>query len=88
MAVMPCEHGIDEFNSEHVSETHSEDHSHNHSHDQDHEDNGCTPFCVCQCCGTSTTIPLLFTFNETLEVVLFSTFHYPSLYSFEYAGGV
>lgn len=86
MTVMPCGHGFDEFNSEYISETHAEDQSHDHSHD--HEEDGCTPFCICQCCGTLTTIPLLFTLNEILGQNLFSRFHYPSLYSFEYDDGV
>jgi hypothetical protein len=86
MAVMPCVHGIDEFNSEHVSETHPEDQSPHNSHD--HEEDGCSPFCICQCCETAITIPLLFSFNETPEAGSFSRFHYPSLYSFEYPDGV
>ena len=86
MAVKPCEDSMNSAISENISQTHFDDQSHNHS--QDKED-GCTAFCVCQCCGTPITIPSLVIFSEIKNTVMYSySFHYSSLYSFDYSNGV
>tara|TARA_R110002111_G_scaffold222481_2_gene284556 strand:+ start:165 stop:446 length:282 start_codon:yes stop_codon:yes gene_type:complete len=86
MAVMPCEDGMDNAISENVSLVHFDDQSQNHS--QNNED-GCTNFCLCQCCGTPISIPSLYTYSDLNKTVLYSySFHYSSLYSFEYTIGV
>lgn len=86
IALLPCEDGIDGAINETESVSSLETGSHNHS--QDKED-GCTAFCVCQCCGTPITIPSLVLFSEIKNTVLYSySFHYSSLYSFDYSNGV
>ena len=86
MAMMPCEDGISGAISENESLTHFDDQSHNHS--QNNED-GCTNFCLCQCCGTPITIPSLYDYGEMNNTVLYSySFHYSSLYSFDFSNGV
>ncbi|MDO6739122.1 DUF6660 family protein [Wenyingzhuangia sp. 2_MG-2023] len=85
MAIMPCEDAVDTL-WEQESITHYKDSSHNHL--PQHEDE-CTPFCICQCCGTSISLPILIAFEETNAADWFSdSFHYSSLYSFDYQNGV
>ena len=86
MAIMPCDDEFDNAMSPDVSKTQVENHSDNHSHQNE---DGCTPFCICQCCGTPIILPALFNFNEKNEVALSSiSFHYSSLYFYDYSNGV
>jgi len=86
MAIMPCADTFDDANPLQESYTHFEDQSHDHS---ENEEDGCTPFCICQCCGTSITIPSFDTTEEMKQSVLASSiFHYSSMYSLDYSKGV
>ncbi|PCH70841.1 MAG: hypothetical protein COC06_03270 [Bacteroidales bacterium] len=83
---MPCDDGTDVAISENVELTHFDDQSQNHSQN---DENNCTNFCLYQCCGTPITIPSLYFYNEMKESVLLSySFHYSSLYSFDYSNGI
>jgi hypothetical protein len=64
MAIMPCEDGMDDAIFENTSQSHFDDQSHNHA--QDKED-GCTPFCICTCCGTN--IVLNFSFPPLISEI-------------------
>ncbi len=85
MAIMPCEDSMDSAVSENVLQAHFEEPLHDHSRNGK---DGCTAFCICQCCGTSITIPSLYTFSDLNKIVLYSyLFHYSSYsspYSFDY----
>ncbi len=86
IAVIPCDDGTDVAISENVELTHFDDQSQNHSQSNDDD---CSNFCLCQCCGTPIVIPSLLTYNKIKETVLFSySFHYISLYSFDYSKGI
>ena len=86
MAIMPCEDEFDKTVSSEVSISQIDNHSDHHSHQNE---DGCTPFCICQCCGTPITVPMLFRFNDRNDLVLTEfSFHYSSLYFFDYSNGV
>lgn len=86
IAVLPCEDDNDISFIEIGSSYHVDDQSHNHS---EHNEGGCSNFCLCQCCGTPITIPSLSLFGEIKNNVLHTySFHYSSLYSFDYSDGV
>lgn len=86
MSAMTCGDDIDENIFESQLFAHFDNHSHDHS--QESQDS-CTPFCTCQCCGTSITVPSLVILSEIKNTVLYScSFHYTSLYSFDYYNGV
>lgn len=83
MTISPCADDISviDHQSVHLS-------SESHEHPENSED-GCTPFCICQCCGTSITLESIahldiidFEFNEKL------VFHYCSNYYFDYTKGL
>jgi len=86
MAVMPCEDDIEgvAFKSEILSCFDGA--SHNHSQGKD---DPCTVFCICQCSGTTITIPSSLIYTVINNTVLYSYSHYyTSLYSFDYSNGV
>jgi predicted aldo/keto reductase-like oxidoreductase len=83
---MPCgDDMVVSYNNEH-SISHVEDSSHNHDSESD---DGCTPFCICQCCGTSIDLPLYSLIYSKKKAK--NSQHYPnyiSNYSFDFKGGV
>jgi len=84
MAITPCEDDISIPENEYL--THLDEQSHNHS--QEKED-GCTAFCVCQCCGIPITIPLSPIFDYVNYSFLYSYLpHYSSSYSFDFCKGI
>ena len=75
-----------------ASASHNESYNHienqTHNHSQETKDS-CTPFCTCQCCGISITSPILYIFDIIKKYSTYScTFHYTSLYCFNYKNGV
>lgn len=83
---MPCGDDIVTFSGIEDSISHIESNSHNHSPE---EEDGCSPFCICQCCGSSIDLPILslISLKEVINSLqLYNT--YTSNYSFEFNGGV
>jgi hypothetical protein len=83
---MPCGDDMVVSNNNEYSISHVEDSSHNH--DSESEDN-CSPFCICQCCGSPINLPLndLISSNKKAE----NSNLYPNYifnYSFDFKGGV
>ncbi len=86
MAVRPCEDCFADVACINENQAHFEGQSKNHS--QEKQD-GCTTFCICQCCGTPFTIPMLFDLGEILDCGEFSySEQYSFLYSFDYSNGI
>ena len=54
MALMPCDDAIEYTIFQNESLIQFENHSHDHPQG---EADGCTPFCICTCCGASVDIP-------------------------------
>lgn len=82
---MPCTDGMPKNSNHSDIEVSAEEHDHNHS---DHQDD-CTPFCVCVCCGSIITLPIV----QVMEGARVETssnylFHYTFDYSFDYSEGV
>ena len=85
MAMMPCADTIEY--ALHGTTTHA-DCSGIHEHSPE-ENDGCTPFCNCDCCGVSITIPELMSLEEVKEQVSFLySVHYSFNYSFQYTNSV
>lgn len=86
MAIMPCTDDMNIPDSENISHNHFDEPSHDHSQN---DKDGCTAFCLCQCCGISITIPSLNNYSDLNEPILNSfSFHFSFLYSFDYSNGV
>ncbi len=79
MSVKPCSDGSIVTSSESIeySGCHH-DSSDRHGDDED----GCSPFCVCQCCGITLIMP---EFRPSYEVLDDFHFGYSFLYSFDYS---
>lgn len=85
MATVPCTDGEDQL-SESISEGHLVKPFHQHS---ESSEDGCTPFCICQCCGTSVIIPTPTVLSNFNKSILFSySFQYSFNYSCDYSNGV
>ena len=73
MAISPCaDYEMILHAQEHVlSESHDQGHDHSH-----HNNDLCTPFCTCQCCGTSITVPDIVYFSDLKNYSLYSVSEY------------
>jgi hypothetical protein len=82
---MPCTDGIPQSLNHSDIEVSTAEQEHDHS---DHQDD-CPPFCVCACCGSFITMPIVQAFVETkVEISTEYHFHYTFDYSFVYSEGV
>ena len=83
MTVMPCADAHDTVCHSENAISLTEGHVHTDGQD---ENEGCTPFCVCECCGTTVTFLALPALDIPVEEVVFAyDFHYSFHYSFTFA---
>ena len=83
---MPCTDSMSILHQEDTTVATNVSDSHNHSEESK---DCCTPFCTCQCCGTSITIPPLLQLREGKKQLCFSyTSHYSFSYNYDYSNGI
>jgi hypothetical protein len=63
-------------------------HSHDHDHSEEGEDS-CTPFCICNCCGTSFTfVDLESNADEMVILPISGIYHFIMDYSYDHFSSV
>lgn len=86
LSLVPCSDDISIISGGDHSISSIEDHS--HSHESETQDS-CTPFCICQCCGSSINLPLYAFISSNKKVVNSKKYpNYISSYSFVFKEGV
>ncbi|WP_341224761.1 DUF6660 family protein [uncultured Arcticibacterium sp.] len=80
MAIMPCGDDFLLSVKGNVEGARLVDRTHQH---QDGEEDDCSPFCLCQCCGSSFAFDLSLV---PLKLWEFTTYSYSFNYSFNYTG--
>ncbi len=86
LSIMPCTDGISQIETHTSSEVSVSDNHHDHSHN---EEDGCTPFCVCACCGTIVVMPSIFQIGmRRIDLTSTYQFSYTFDYSFDYNEGI
>ncbi len=85
LSFVPCSDASSHCSTNTNIEQVSNEQASNHS---DHKDN-CSPFCVCDCCGTLITMPDILPFFDT-GIVCSTTYlsFYTCNYSFDYDQGI
>jgi hypothetical protein len=86
LSLVPCSDDIAIQPNGDCSISSIENHSHNH---ESETEDSCTPFCICQCCGSS-ILPPLYAFIDSNKKAENSKYYpnYVSNYSFDFKGGV
>jgi len=85
LSVVPCTDSMTSCTSHSGIELSIDEHDHDHS---DHQD-GCTPFCVCACCGSLVILPTIQKMGDPkAKISTDLLFDYSFAYSFEYSEGV
>jgi hypothetical protein len=86
MAIVPCADDIPVVDHDdthaYVADMDAEGHSHDSQDD-------CTPFCMCQCCGTSITLEQAAQSGSLKNQFVFSySQHYSFNYDYHYSNGI
>lgn len=85
LSIVPCADGMPSSSNHSSIEASMDEHDYNHS---DHPDN-CTPFCVCACCGSIVTFPIVQSTATTKSAISTKClFHYTFYYSFNFSEGI